>query len=143
MGQPWPDTRLQDAIAGPRRIAAGLDRAHDESVYGGICENCGERWALPADKASCAHRNICEDCWPNGCEHCEAEVETGIRRREHLAAKILAAALALRTGADDLSEADMRQLDWVTRKDIVRHVELAQEALWRVHDLLMHQEGQG
>jgi hypothetical protein len=41
------------------------------SIWGDICVNCDERWALPADRATCIHKPICEDCWPNGCNDCE------------------------------------------------------------------------
>lgn len=131
------DRVLSDAEATSRRLAAGFNMAPDGSgIYGDHCENCGERWALPADKASCAHKAICEDCWPNGCEACEQEVEDSLRRREEAANRIVSAALELRTGADDLSETDLGLLDWRTRKDVLRHLELTLDALLRVQEIL-------
>lgn len=43
-------------------------------AFGAICTNCGERWSLPSERATCTHKAICEDCWPNGCDECEMEV---------------------------------------------------------------------
>jgi hypothetical protein len=133
------DRWLPDAEATSRRLAAQLGLSSDTSVYGEHCVNCAERWCLPADEATCPHKPICEDCWPNGCEQCEAEVEEDLRRREAASQRILAAALELRTSADDLSEADLAVLDWRVRKDIGRHVELAIEALRRVDDVMRAQ----
>lgn len=130
---------LDDVLGSARRIAASMNTElpmRDESIYGGHCEHCDQRWALPADKASCPHKPICEDCWPNGCDACEREVEEGIRRREEATHRILSAALEIRTGCDDLSETDLAALDFVMRKDIARHVELSIEALRRVGDTL-------
>lgn len=127
---------LAFAEATTRRIGAATGTASDPQVYGDHCVNCEERWCLPADEATCAHMSICEDCWPNGCDVCEAEVEEGLRRREHAAQRILAAALEIRTGADDLSESDLKKLDWRVRGDVLRHVDLTIEALRRVADVL-------
>lgn len=136
---PW----LSDVEASVRRIGAQLGVASDPGVYGEHCIVCEARWALPADQASCAHAAICEDCYPNGCAVCEAEVESGIRRREQAADRILSAALELRTGADDLSEADLREISWITRKDVMRHVGFAIEALQRVLDTIHATEKRG
>lgn len=132
---------LADAEATARRLTVAAGLPADQSLYGDHCVNCERRWALPADQASCAHKPICEDCWPNGCPYCEREVEDSIRRREEIANRILSAALELRTGADDLSESDMAALNWITRKDIAHHVELTIEALRRVGDQLAAQRG--
>jgi hypothetical protein len=132
---------LADAEGTSRRIAAQWGLAPDGSdVYGEHCVNCEAEWCLPADRATCPHKAICETCWPNGCDVCAAEVEAGLRRREEQAARILNAALELRTGADDLSEADMAMLDWRTRRDIQRHIALTTEALFRVRDMMNAQD---
>lgn len=131
---------LADATATSRRLAASAGFTNDASlIYGDHCVNCNERWALPADKATCAHKPICEDCWPNGCDHCEREVEEGIQRRLAAVNRITSAALELRTGADDLSETDLSLLDWRDRKDVLRHVQLSIDALSRVASSLGRQ----
>lgn len=132
---------LTDAEAQARRLTARFNMAPDGSdIYGDICVNCEERWALPADKATCPHQPICEDCWPNGCPACEQQVHEDLRRAEEATQRILSAALELRTGADDLREADLPALDWRTRKDVLRHIELTTESLRRIRDLLRAQE---
>jgi hypothetical protein len=130
------DDYLANIEATSRRIAAKTGLSTHADVYGDHCTNCDQRWALPADQASCAHKPICEDCWPNGCDVCEREVEAGIRHREKTTHLILSAALELRTAADDLSETDLRQLDWLVRNDVVKHVAFTIEALRRVEDVL-------
>jgi hypothetical protein len=128
---------LADAEATARRLTAAAEFPQtDQSIYGGHCENCQQRWALPADKATCAHRNICEDCWPNGCPDCERELEETLRRREEASHRIVSAALELRVGADDLSETDLKLLDWRVRKSVLNHIELAMDAMRRVADTL-------
>ncbi len=127
---------LDDAQGTARRMVAVGGFADDGS---GHCENCAERWTLPADKASCPHKPICEDCWPNGCEACEAELDESIRRREDISNRIISAALELRTSADDFRETDMRVLDWRVRQDVTRHVDHTIESLTRVRDLLKAQ----
>jgi hypothetical protein len=139
MNEPLPqdvDDYLANIEATSRRLAAKAGLSTHADVYGDHCTNCDQRWALPADKASCAHLPICEDCYPNGCDVCEREVEEGIRHREKTARLILAAALELRTHADDLSETDLRQLDWLTHKDVIKNVANTIEALRRVEDVL-------
>jgi hypothetical protein len=131
---------LEDAQASARRITARFALpTTDDSIYGEHCVVCEERWCLPADKATCAHMPVCEDCWPNGCEACEREVEEGIRRREQATNRIVSAALELRTGADDLSEVDLTLLDWRARNDVLRHIELSLDAMRRVRDTLAKQ----
>lgn len=131
---------LTDAQAAVRSIGAATGISTNASVYGDHCVNCEKRWCLPADQAACAHMAICEDCWPNGCATCEAQVEADLRHREEATRRILSAALELRTGADDLSEADLRRLDWRVRASVLRHTELSIEALRRVRDVLNAQE---
>jgi hypothetical protein len=134
---PW----LADVIAASNRIAAEHGLSYDATIYGDHCVRCDREWCLPADKASCAHKAICETCYPHGCADCEAEVEEGIRRRERIREAISSAALEIRTtAADDLSEADMRQLDWRDRQDVLLHAGRATEALRRVVDMLRAQE---
>ena len=130
------DDYLANIEATSRRLAAKAGLSTHADVYGDHCTNCDARWALPADQASCAHLPICEDCYPNGCDICEREVEDGIRRREKAARLILSAALELRTHADDLSETDLRQLDWIHRNDVIKNVAFTIEALRRVEDVL-------
>lgn len=139
MNEPLPqdvDDYLANIEATSRRLAAKAGLSSHADVYGDHCVNCDARWALPADKASCAHRPICEDCYPNGCDVCEREVEDGIRHREKTTRLILSAALELRTAADDLSETDLRELGWVARHDVLRNVAFTIEALRRVEDVL-------
>lgn len=133
------DDYLANIEATSRRIAARTGLSTNAEVYGDHCVTCDARWAQPADKASCAHKPICEDCYPNGCDVCSREVEEGIRRREEAAHRILGASLELRTNADDLSEADMRDLPWMTRGDIMRNVDLTIDALRRVRDVMQSQ----
>jgi hypothetical protein len=40
--------------------------------FGDICAECDRRYCLPPERATCAHVNVCEDCWPNGCDTCAA-----------------------------------------------------------------------
>jgi hypothetical protein len=132
--------REDDYLAGlqatSRRLAAAAGLSTHADVYGDHCITCDARWALPADKASCAHASICEDCHPNGCDVCEREVEEGIRRREKATNLIISAALELRTHADDLSETDLRQLGHIARGDVIKNVAHTIEALRRVQDVL-------
>lgn len=44
------------------------------AIWGDICVTCGIRWTLPPDRATCIHKAICEDCFPNGCDDCEWDV---------------------------------------------------------------------
>jgi hypothetical protein len=139
MNEPLPqdvDDYLANIEAASRRIAAKTGLSTHADVYGDHCTNCDARWALPADKASCAHKALCEDCYPNGCDVCEREVEDGIRRREQATNLIISAALELRTHADDLSETDLRQLGHIARGDVKKNVALTIEALRRVEDVL-------
>ena len=133
------DAHLAELKAGVRRVTAQAGLSRDPDVYGAHCLTCETRWCLPADKATCAHTSICEDCWPNGCTHCETEVEEGIRRREDATNRILSAALELRTHADDLSETDLRKVGWINANDLRRHVALTIESLRRVEDVLRAQ----
>lgn len=128
---------LADAQAASRRLAAAADMPNvPADLYGEFCVECKERWALPADKATCGHRPICEDCWPNGCPECIADVEAEVQHRESVTRRITTAALELRTGADDLNDTDLPSLDWRDRGDILRHVELTIESLRRVRDVI-------
>jgi hypothetical protein len=130
------DDYLANIEATSRRLAAKAGLSTHADVYGDHCTNCDARWALPADKASCSHKPICEDCYPNGCDTCEREIEDGIRHREHATNRIISAALELRTNADDLSETDLAKLGHIARKDVARSVSLTIEALRRVEDVL-------
>lgn len=133
---------LADAQAGARRLTSEANMPTSlTDLWGEFCVTCEERWALPAHKASCAHMPICEDCYPNGCDACEREVEEGIQRREKAAHLILSASLEIRTGADDLRDADLRRMDWRVRNDVARNVALTIEALRRVQDILNAQNG--
>lgn len=42
--------------------------------FGEHCVTCEKEWCLPAHKATCIHKAICESCWPNGCDDCEMSV---------------------------------------------------------------------
>ena len=127
---------LADAEGTSRRLAAEFGLSADAGLYGDICENCDARWSLSADRASCPHRPICEDCYPNGCEACEWQEHETLKHREQAANRIVSAALEIRTAADDLNDADLHSLDWITRKDVKRHIALTIEALRRVRDVL-------
>lgn len=135
---PGMERVLTDAEATARRLTAHFDLPTNQTdVHGDLCTNCEERYALPADKATCAHKAICEDCWPNGCDPCDQQMHEDLKRREEAAHRILAAALELRTGAEDLREADLPALDWRLRHDVLRHTELTIDALRRVRDMLL------
>jgi hypothetical protein len=130
---------LADATASSRRLLAKAGLSKDQTLYGDLCITCEERYALRADKASCAHKVICEDCWPKGCPVCEDELEAGIRHRERVTNGIVQAAMELRTLADDLSETDLGLLDWRVRKDVLSNVELTLDSLRRITDTLNKQ----
>jgi hypothetical protein len=44
------------------------------NIWGDICRTCEIRWCLPTDRATCTHKDVCESCWPNGCDECELSV---------------------------------------------------------------------
>lgn len=50
--------------------------------FGDYCDNDCGRYCLPGDKATCTHKAICEDCWPNGCGECEWEADRLLRLSE-------------------------------------------------------------
>lgn len=127
---------IMDARASARRIAAGLGGLGDPTVMGDLCERCQERNALPADKASCAHKAICEDCYPRGCDYCERRHYEGIQHREETANRILKAGMDLRVAADDLAETDMDLLDYRTRADVLRQMDSTLESIRRIYDHL-------
>lgn len=131
---------LADATETANRLSVKSGLTQRAELYGDHCVNCEQRWALPADQASCAHLPICEDCWPNGCPDCEAQVERDLRHREETTERIIAAALEIRTTADDLSETDLRLLGWRMRLDVRRHVAMTIDALRRVSDTLDAQD---
>ena len=134
------DAHLAELKAGVRRVTAQAGLSTNPDVYGAHCTNCGETlWCLPADKATCAHTSICEDCWPNGCTFCETEVEEGIRRREDATNRILSAALELPMHADDLAKTDLRKVGWINANDLRLDVALTIESLRRVEDVLRAQ----
>ena len=128
---------LADAQGTARRLTAefGLP-AYDETIYGGHCVNCEAAWALPADKATCPHLPICEDCWPNGCPACEAKLEGELRHRETAVNAITSAAAAMIEHCDSLTVTDLKLLDWRTRGDLLKQLAQASEAMLRVADTL-------
>lgn len=132
---PW----LADSQANARRLAAAAGFTSDPDLLGALCEHCKERNALPADKATCAHRAICEDCWPNGCPDCQAQVEADLQRRGSAVNAITAGAEQIHAAAWDLTDSDMGSLDWITRKVLLEHADQAIEALRRVVDVLREQ----
>jgi hypothetical protein len=125
---------LADAEASARRLADRMKGG--DAIYGGLCITCENRYALRPEKASCAHKDICEDCWPKGCTACEDELEAGIRHREQMVHLIIKSSLELRSSADDLSDADLDLLDWRAIRDVRTNVALAIEALRRIEDTL-------
>lgn len=135
-----PRDWLADAEGTSRRLAAEFGLSGDAEVYGEICANCDARWALAADRASCPHLPICEDCYPNGCEACQWQEHETLRHREEATNRILSAALEVRTSADDLSETDLRHLGHIARHDVLRHTAEAIEKLRFVHDVLARVE---
>ena len=48
--------------------------ATERPEYGHLCVECEARYCLPGERATCTHKAICEDCWPNGCDVCEFSV---------------------------------------------------------------------
>lgn len=132
---------LAEAQAGARRLTSEAKMPTDlMDLWGEFCVSCEERWALPAHKATCAHKPICEDCWPNGCEACERELAEDIDRRERAAHLILSASLEIRTSADDLRDTDLKRMDWRVRNDVARNVALTIDALRRIQDVLKSQD---
>lgn len=125
---------LADAVANTRRIAAASGVSRDPDVYGAHCFNCNARWCLPADQATCAHKPICEDCWPNGCADCEAEVEQALRRRELLVHEISTACETLHHISLDLADSDLAALPFQHRNDLLAHTERGLEAVRSIHD---------
>jgi len=125
---------LADAEATSRRLAADSGLVDYDEVE---CANGCGRWIRVGSRSACNHEAaVCDDCYPNGCEACEWQEHETLRHREEAANRILSAALELRTGADDLSDTDLRELGWMTRNDVLRHVEFTIEALRRVRDVL-------
>lgn len=127
---------LADAEGTSRRLAAGLGLSPDAALYGDICQTCDARWSLSADRASCPHLPICEDCYPNGCEACEWQEHETLRHREHNSNRIIRACVELVDAADELNTTDLRSLDWRTRADVLKNLAEARERMRFVRDTL-------
>lgn len=132
---PW----LSDVKATARRVAAEHGVSSDPSVYGDLCLNDCGRYALSADRASCAHRPICEDCWPNGCPECEAKIEADLRRRREFVGVIVSSAEQIYAAVLDVPTSDLLALDWRERKDLIRAATSGSDALLRIRDTLLSQ----
>lgn len=127
-----PRDWLADVEAASRQIAGDVFGLPEVECVNG----CGA-WVKPGSASGCNHEPaVCADCYPNGCERCEWQEHETLRHREEATSRIMSGTLALRVGADDLSETDLSELDWRVRTDLIRHTALTIETLRRVHDVL-------
>lgn len=133
---PW----LSDVEATTRRVVTASGLATDPSVYGDLCVNDCGRYALSADRATCSHRPVCEDCWPNGCAECAAQLEADLRRRDVFVNTIAKAADAVEPATWDFPDSELRMLDWRQRKDLMNSAGRLMESLRRITDTLNAQD---
>jgi hypothetical protein len=125
---------LADAEEASRRLAADAGLLIPDEVE---CANQCGRWIALGSEASCNHDPaVCDDCYPNGCVPCEWQVHEISARREEATNRIANGALAIQAGSADLTDTDLRELGWIVRNDLLRHIDVTVEALRRMRDVI-------